>query len=189
MPWWCSCFYAPRDKTLTYDDPSLAPLGWTPFFARARQQAGRPDLLPARVASDLGQTLHLLTPDGRRTARGHPDAAVGDWVLLDLPDGDAPATVVEVLDADQHPRSGETVRVLHRPGLAGEEEQAIGITDGRGRVSWTPSSPGVAVVRAGEEREAVHIATTTPRLDTWLLLVLLGLAGASSLAISTWKRP
>jgi len=90
---------------LTYDDPSLAPLGWTPFFARARQQAGRPDLLPARVASDLGQTLHLLTPDGRRTARGHPDAAVGDWVLLDLPDGDAPATVVEVL-----PRATSLVR-------------------------------------------------------------------------------
>ena len=93
------------ERPTLFTDTDLAPLGFTPFFARARQQAGRPDLTTARVASDLGATLHLLTPDGRLVARGHPDACVGDWVLVDVPEADAPASVVEVL-----PRTTSLVR-------------------------------------------------------------------------------
>jgi hypothetical protein len=39
---------------------------------------------------------------------------------------------------DEAPTGGETVTVVHRPGIVGEEEIAIGITDARGRVRWTP---------------------------------------------------
>jgi len=109
-------------------------------------------------------------------------------VSLEAPPKVGQATVVLVQGDGDRPRSGETVRVVHRPGLAGAEEQAIGITDGRGRVRWTPSAPGVATVRAGDETHAVHVAPASPRVDTWLLLGLLTLAGIGSLVGGTWQR-
>jgi len=66
--------------------------------------------------------------------------------------------VVVVVVRDGVPGRGETVRVMHRPGTVHERERAIGITDGRGRVTWTPEEGGVAEVRAGTELRAVHIA-------------------------------
>ncbi|MBX2800924.1 MAG: hypothetical protein KTR31_24805 [Myxococcales bacterium] len=90
-------------------------------------------------------------------------------------------TVVVVADDDGRPRAGETVRVVHRPGLSGEQEQAIGITDGRGRVRWTPAVPGRAEVRAGQEPLEVRVAWARAPLGTVLLLVLCALAGIVAL--------
>ena len=82
--------------------------------------------------------------------------------------------VVVVVERDGVPDRGETVRVVHRPGTVHERERAIGITDGRGRVTWTPEEGGVAEVRAGVELRAVHIAYSglppTPLTTIALLL-------------------
>ena len=73
---------------------------------------------------------------------------------------------------------GRTVTVVFRPGLAGERELAIGITDGRGRVRWTPESGGHTVVHAGAETRDVvvrHAATPLRTLVPLLLLILASL--------------
>ena len=89
------------------------------------------------------------------------------------------------------PLAGETVRVLHRPGLHGETEIAIGITDSRGRVRWQPSKAGVAELRAGSETQRV-VVMSRPPTGTSVLLTLLVLLGAGALAIGsrarTWRR-
>ncbi len=91
-------------------------------------------------------------------------------------------TVVVVLDDEGRPRAGETVRVVHRPGMAGELEVAIGITDGRGRVRWTPDLPGIAVIRADEETKKFHVARASiPTGTLTLLLLLLAAAGTALL--------
>ena len=69
---------------------------------------------------------------------------IGVFALVTL---EAPAligaeVVIAVTDEQGDPAGGETVRVVHRPGLAGEREVAVGITDGRGRVRWTPDASG-----------------------------------------------
>jgi len=90
-------------------------------------------------------------------------------------------TVVVVRDsegADAAPLAGATVRVRWRPGLPGTHEQTVGITDGRGRVRWTPDAVGVASLAAGDAVAPVRVASralpTTPA--TWLVaLVVAGL--------------
>ncbi|MEZ4319184.1 MAG: hypothetical protein R3F61_16835 [Myxococcota bacterium] len=82
--------------------------------------------------------------------------------------------VIIVVDRDGTPGRGETVRVVHRPGTAHERERAIGITDGRGRVSWTPEEGGVAEVRAGDEILAMHVAYDAVPTTTATVLGLLG---------------
>src|SRR5690606_23043937 len=74
------------------------------------------------------------------------------WASITIEDPPRPGeeTVVVVTDDAGRPRAGETVRVIHRPGLGGEREVAVGITDARGRVRWTPQMDGVTIVRAGE---------------------------------------
>ncbi len=84
--------------------------------------------------------------------------------------------VIEVQHNDGRPRPGETVRVVHRPGLGGEQEIAIGITDGLGRVRWTPETPGVATLRAGDERVPIRVQPDGPPVNTLFLLILLALA-------------
>jgi hypothetical protein len=98
--------------------------------------------------------------------------------LDEAPAREGTESVLLVTDEAGDPRSGETVRVVHRPGLAGEKELAVGITDGRGRVRWTPEASGITRIRAGEEIEVIRVATvglpTTP-------IVVLGLIGAAGL--------
>jgi hypothetical protein len=86
--------------------------------------------------------------------------------------------VVIVVERDGRVGRGETVRVVHRPGTVHERERAIGITDGRGRVGWTPEEGGVAEVRAADETLPVHVrwaAAPTSTLTALLLVFLTGL--------------
>lgn len=104
------------------------------------------------------------------------------WASITIEDPPRPGeeTVVVVTDDAGRPRAGETVRVIHRPGLGGEREVAVGITDARGRVRWTPQMDGVTIVRAGEERLSVRVLPTETPLGTVTLLVVLSLAALGS---------
>ena len=83
-------------------------------------------------------------------------------VTLETPPEAGVETVVAVQDAEGDPRGGVTVRVVMRPGLGGERELAVGITDGRGRIRWTPEDAGVAWLRAGDESLRVRVAGAPP---------------------------
>lgn len=93
-------------------------------------------------------------------------------------------SVIAVVDDAGAPRSGQTVRVVHRPGLAGEKEVAIGITDGRGRVRWTPDAPGVARLRAGDEEQLVRVGADHVDPTPLLILGLLLATGAGALVVA-----
>jgi hypothetical protein len=84
-------------------------------------------------------------------------------------------TVIVVTDELGDPGSGETVRVVHRPGLPGSRELAIGITDARGRVRWTPAEGGVA---RGPARGGVMDVRITRGALPEVTLTLAGLLGA-----------
>ena len=97
-------------------------------------------------------------------------------------------SVVRVTDDKGRPEVGRTVRVVLRPGLDGEREEAVGITDGRGRVRWTPSSGGVARVQAEEEGLPVSVAWPEIPAETAILLGLVALGSASGLIFGLWPR-
>lgn len=90
--------------------------------------------------------------------------------------------VVAITDDEGRPRGGETVRVVHRPGLTGEREVALGITDALGRVRWEPEEGGVAVLKAGEDALPLRIARRGPPADVVVELALLALGAALALA-------
>jgi hypothetical protein len=90
----------------------------------------------------------------------------------------AEETVLTVLDEQQQPVAGATVRAFHREGLAQARELAIGITDIRGRVKWTPAEAGPVRVDASKLSAEVFVAWPAPPADTvipWLLIPLAGL--------------
>jgi hypothetical protein len=73
------------------------------------------------------------------------------------------------------------VRVHHDHGLPRATELAIGITDARGRVRWTPAKPGLSQLQAAEETITISIAYPSIPIDTimpWSLICLAGLAMA-----------
>ena len=106
-------------------------------------------------------------------------------VHFEAPPAAGVETIVAVTDAADQPAPGETVRVVHRPGLTGEEDLAIGITDGRGRVRWTPTQGGIAVVRAGDERLPVEVAGGVGAAAApWLALFV---AGGGLIGVG-WRR-
>jgi len=121
--------------------------------------------------------------------------AHGGILLGDL-DGSTPsprrdeAVMVTVTDDAEHPLPGQTVRVVHRPGLALEQEQAIGITDARGQVEWTPAASGLATVRAGSHTHAVQVRGPFPTttLIAGLLVLVLGL-GSIGWGLRAGARP
>jgi len=98
-------------------------------------------------------------------------------ITLESPPRVGDEVVVAVTDEFGDPRSGETVRVHHGPGLAVSREVAVGITDGRGRVRWKPITAGVAELQAGEEPLRVRVAPEEGPVTVILLLSLLALAG------------
>jgi hypothetical protein len=99
-------------------------------------------------------------------------------------------TVVLVTDGADRPQPGVTVRVLHRPELDGSQELAIGITDGLGRVRWTPEVAGVAELRANQDAMPVSIAWASVPAEPVSLLALLVLAGIASVVygMTTGRR-
>ncbi len=101
-----------------------------------------------------------------------------------------PVVLTVTNDAD-HPLPGQTVRVVHRPGLALEQEQAIGITDARGQVEWTPAAAGLARLRAGDRSQQVQVASpfpvTTAAAAALLLALALGALGGG-LSAGGWPR-
>ncbi len=101
-------------------------------------------------------------------------------VVEGVPGGDLPE--------DSEPTGGATVRAVYRPGLPGQHEQAIGITDGRGRARWTPTEGGVAVVRANDESLDVRVAPARPPSTTLALATILALGAAGSAAWGLSRR-
>ncbi len=130
------------------------------------------------------------------------------WILaLSLALADAPAEVPPPLTFEPPPevgaesvitvtddlgriQPGATVQVLHRPELDGERQIAIGITDSRGRVRWTPELAGVARVRAGDIAEPVVVGRPgpPPTAVTLLALLLAGAAGGTVYGFAAWRR-
>jgi hypothetical protein len=98
------------------------------------------------------------------------------------------STVIVVSDGDGLPSPGETVRVVYRPGLAGAVEQAVGITDRRGRVRWEPAQAGLVAVRAGRDEQITRVAWPSPPAATLVLLVALLLASLGSVAVGLGGR-
>ncbi|MCB9686937.1 MAG: hypothetical protein H6735_18000 [Alphaproteobacteria bacterium] len=109
-------------------------------------------------------------------------------VTLDAAPVQGTEVVIEVRDDLGDPDSGETVRVVHRPGLAGTRELAIGITDGRGRVRWTPAEGGVARVRAGDQVLDLRIEPEHRPDLTLSVLVALSLLGLGLLGFAVGYR-
>lgn len=110
-------------------------------------------------------------------------------IVVEVPPYQGIETVILVTDEAGESASGETVRVIHRPGLGGERELAIGITDGRGRVRWKPEQGGVALLRADEQTLRVQITPSALPVATLVLLALLAAAGLLSLAGGLLGRP
>ena len=84
-------------------------------------------------------------------------------------------TIISVIKEDL-PVRGETVRVIYHPRSAHEQERAVGITDARGRVSWTPEVGGQAILRVGNTDHRVRLPWSNTPFDTIVLVVLLLLA-------------
>lgn len=101
--------------------------------------------------------------------------------------------VISVRDDLERARAGETVRIVHRAGLFGQRELAVGITDGRGRVRWTPEGAGVVRIRAGDEIRAVRVPWRGPPSGTATLLAILALAaliaGGYGASTRAWSPP
>lgn len=75
---------------------------------------------------------------------------------------------------------GKTVRVIYRPGLTDSSEVAVGITDARGQVAWTPDQPGTAVLVAEDISLPVAIPWPHAPAGTTVILVLILLLALGS---------
>jgi hypothetical protein len=99
---------------------------------------------------------------------------------------------VVVTDDIGRAASGVTIRVVHRPGLDGTRELAIGITDALGRVRWTPEAAGAALVQADDAQLPVEVAWAAPPSATIALMVMLAIGALAAIvggltAPQAWK--
>lgn len=113
--------------------------------------------------------------------------AAGAAVEIETAPSEGAETVLVVTDRAGEPLAGATVRALYRPGLPGEREQAIGITDGRGRIAWTPSASGIARVQAADQRHAVRVAPRGVPEGTAGLLVAVLTLGMLLAGYGSWR--
>ncbi|MEN0067658.1 MAG: hypothetical protein AAGA48_36345 [Myxococcota bacterium] len=109
-------------------------------------------------------------------------------ITLEAPPQVGDEVVITVTDPFGEPRSGETVRVFHGPELTTEREVAIGITDGRGRIRWTPSTPGVAELQVGEEPLRIRVAPAEAPLTVMFLVAVLMVAGFGATGVALLPR-
>ena len=89
--------------------------------------------------------------------------------------------VVVTVTANDRPARGETLRVIHHPRTHTSHERAIGITDARGKATWTPEVAGTYELRAGPQTVQGRLPWPAAPLDALvLLLALLGTAAATA---------
>ncbi|MBT3222146.1 MAG: hypothetical protein HN348_23985 [Proteobacteria bacterium] len=114
-------------------------------------------------------------------------AALAGPITISAPP--TPGHEIEVTYTDKRgkPKVGATISVIHRPGLDGEQQLAIGITDSRGRVRWTPEQSGVASIKANDDEFPLRISWPHPPSQTALLLGLLFLTSIGT-AVYGWRR-
>ena len=115
--------------------------------------------------------------------------ALAEIRVDDLPVENHEVTITLVDDAGRA-REGVGVRVIHRPGLRGEEQLSLGVTDSLGRVRWKPEHSGTATIRAADETlDLLVVPTTIPATTlTWLGLCVLACLGALGVGIVRWRR-
>lgn len=107
-----------------------------------------------------------------------PGPSASAPVTFDPPPRVGVETVVTLVDPFGAPDAGATMQVVHRPGLPGERQRAIGITDSRGRVRWVPETGGVAMVKGPDDSVRVRIDRAEAPASTITLLALLAVAAA-----------
>jgi hypothetical protein len=88
-------------------------------------------------------------------------------------------TTVTVVDDLSRPVVGATVRATWRPGLAGEHSVAVGLTDARGQVPWTPKQAGTVVISARDTSMILQSGSPwpDPTSTVWIAAILLGCVG------------
>ena len=98
--------------------------------------------------------------------------------------------LITILDDAGRAREGIGVRVVHRPGLRGETQLALGLTDSLGRVRWTPETGGTATLHAGRDTLDLRVvpAALPSTTLTWLILSWLTALGATGFGWLTWRR-
>jgi len=96
-------------------------------------------------------------------------------IVVESPPVAGQEVTITVVDDVSMPVPQATVRAIHRPGLPGERDLAVGLTDARGRVYWTPSDGGPMLLRARDEEAVVHVDYA--QAPTTSLVLLLGSAG------------
>ncbi len=113
-----------------------------------------------------------------------------DKVVVEPPAQIGVESEIRVEDEDGLPRPGRTVRVTYRVGLSNAEDRAIGITDGLGRVRWTPEMAGAAEVSIDGERQPLSIAWGAPPASVLAILVVLlaTIVGFVGFGLSSGRR-
>jgi hypothetical protein len=96
---------------------------------------------------------------------------------------------IQVVDSISMPVAGASVHVVSRPGLSGEEEITVGITDPRGRLHWTPSEGGVYIIRAAHQERRIQVSWHRwPMSVLWSLLGLLGVTLVLPVVRRVWRK-
>jgi hypothetical protein len=96
-------------------------------------------------------------------------------------------STITVLDDLSRPISGATVRAVHRADLPGERDLAVGLTDARGRVYWTPSTPGLTRLRARDDEQPVIVTGPVPVAPA-VLLAFAALLALGAAVVGLWPR-
>lgn len=97
-------------------------------------------------------------------------------------------STITLIDDAGRPRTGIGVRVVHREGLGGEQQDALGLTDSLGRVRWTPADGGSTVVHAATEERRLTVGYAALPSATLTLLGVLALAGLGAMGAGLRPR-
>ena len=108
-------------------------------------------------------------------------------ITVDPPAKIGQESVIAVTDDIGEPVAGLAVSVVLRPGLDGEKEIALGITDGLGRVRFTPDAGGLALVRADTEELPIAIGWGAAPEATLALLGALVVGAFAAIAFGTTR--
>ncbi|TNE88311.1 MAG: hypothetical protein EP330_15430 [Deltaproteobacteria bacterium] len=111
------------------------------------------------------------------------------WAGIALSEDAVPGDEVTVTLTDdfEQPVQGATVRVIYRPGLTDSSEVAVGITDARGQVSWTPDQAGTATLIAGDQELPLALPWADAPAGSATVLVLLVAACLASAGYALWS--